>query len=102
MSLKNSLNNFQSVKKLVRPIENHIHSIQHQSSSNQARQIQTKFLNAISVGRAIGSIDRKSRKNQFFFFKQCILMQKLLKAHYFMKKKKKKHEYKMNCFSKTP
>ena len=56
--LKNSLNDF-------RLIENYIQLIQQWSSIDRARQLQTKFLIAISIGWATSSIDRKSRKIKF-------------------------------------
>ena len=57
--LKNSLNDFQLIEKQVRSIENYIRLIQHQSSNDRARQIQTKILIPISIGQATGSIDWK-------------------------------------------
>ena len=62
MILKNSLNNFQLIEKQIRLIENYIRLIQQQLSINRTRQIQTKILIAISIGRATGSIDQKFGK----------------------------------------
>ena len=63
--LKNSLNNFRLIEKQVRSIQNYSRIIQHQSSIDRARHIQTKILIVISIGRATSSIDRKSRKIKF-------------------------------------
>ena len=68
------------------------------SSTNRAKQIQTKFLIAISIGRETSSIDWNSGKKKKNEKKESILMQKLLKAQYIMNRM---HEYKMKCFSKT-
>ena len=63
--LKNSLNNFRLIKKQVWSIQNYSRIIQHQSSIDRARHIQTKILIVISIGRATSSINRKSRKIKF-------------------------------------
>ena len=57
MFLKNSLNDFWLVKNYIWSIENYIRSIQQRSRGDWTRQIQTKILIAISIGRETDSIN---------------------------------------------
>ena len=64
-SLKHFQIEFQLVENKIRSIEKHIQSIQHQSGTNQARQIVIKSFIAFSINQATGSIDRKFGKLRF-------------------------------------